>query len=567
MHQTPFKICLTMAGAVSAGAYTAGVIDYLLETLELWEEAKVRNRNIVEKYPDTYLDHGYDASIPMHEVQLEVLSGASAGGITGTLTLISLLEKRANAKPNYKLYDAWVNMADEDGEDTLSKMLSNSDIEKYGEVRSLLNSLPIEEIADRALDLKELGAFPSYVSNNLDLVLTISNLNGIQYRIKFKGTDDDAGTVITNHAAFYRYRVANEEMQSGVPEKKGLYYVLDLKEDKDRNYLKFASLSTSAFPIGLEPRDGSVDQKYVERYSKYLFAERENIEVQNIDREQDFKFVAVDGGLINNEPFGFALKILKEKYEDIEESGAYAMIMINPFPNYRDEPDTIKKDLLSIARNVFVTLRNQVMFKQDDILKAIDDTNSTQFLIAPVGKEIEGAEKVSNALACGALAGFSGFLSKEFREHDFHLGRQNCQSFLRYHFAILLEEVSAKFHIETNETIIDRFSFTTPPGTTDGKRFFPIIPDMKVLRAFDEQFDVVTYGEAAKLVYPKLPCFSMSHFKEEYGKQVKGRINGIIKHYVESKAARAVLTTWGTRRIYNRLMDLIEDALRKGGLV
>lgn len=559
-----------MAGAVSAGAYTAGVIDYLLETLELWEQAKRKNQSIKEKYPDRYLHHGYDESVPTHEVQLEVLSGASAGGITGTLTLLSLLEKRANAKPNYKLYQAWVDMADDEQEDTLSKMLTNTDIEKYGEVRSLLNSLPIEEIADKALDLKTIGQFPPYVSPNLDLVLTISNLNGIQYRIKFKGTDDDAGTVITNHAGFYRYRIANETLQSGVPEGEGLYYVLNLREGKDRNYLKFASLSTSAFPIGLEPRDGSVDQEYIERYSKYLFAERENVEVQNINQEKDFKFVAVDGGLINNEPFGFALKILKEKYQGIEETGEYAMIMINPFPNYRDEPDIIKKDLLSIARNVFVTLRHQVMFKQDDILKAIDDTNSTQFLIAPVGREIKhknGREKISNALACGALAGFSGFLSKDFREHDFKLGRQNCQSFLRYHFAIPLEEVENKLHIKANEFLIDRFSFTIPPQKKGGKKFFPIIPDMKVLRAFDEQFDIVNYGAAAKLAYPELPNFSMDQFKAKYSKQIKSRINIIIKSYVKHKLARMALTTWGTKRVYNRLMDLIEDALKKGGLI
>ena len=31
---------LTMAGAVSAGCYTAGVLDYLFEILDLWERAK-----------------------------------------------------------------------------------------------------------------------------------------------------------------------------------------------------------------------------------------------------------------------------------------------------------------------------------------------------------------------------------------------------------------------------------------------------------------------------------------------------------------------------------------------
>lgn len=37
-----FKICIAMAGAVSAGAYTAGVMDYLTEALSLWQAKKKR---------------------------------------------------------------------------------------------------------------------------------------------------------------------------------------------------------------------------------------------------------------------------------------------------------------------------------------------------------------------------------------------------------------------------------------------------------------------------------------------------------------------------------------------
>src|SRR5690606_16577979 len=86
MENKKFKLCLTMAGAVSAGAYTGGVLDYLLETLDLWEKAKNKNREMGENHPD------YDQSIPMHDVEIDVISGASAGGITGTLSLLSVLD-------------------------------------------------------------------------------------------------------------------------------------------------------------------------------------------------------------------------------------------------------------------------------------------------------------------------------------------------------------------------------------------------------------------------------------------------------------------------------------------
>ena len=59
-----FRLGINMAGAVSAGSYTAGVLDFLIEALDAWYAAKEHR----------------DA-VPMHEVSLEVLSGASAGGM------------------------------------------------------------------------------------------------------------------------------------------------------------------------------------------------------------------------------------------------------------------------------------------------------------------------------------------------------------------------------------------------------------------------------------------------------------------------------------------------------
>ena len=132
-----FKIGLTMAGAVSAGSYTAGVIDYLLETLELWEQAKTKNRQLQKQFPDNYREQAaYNNSVPMHDVQLEVISGASAGGITGTLTAISLLEgiRPINAQnPNReqnKLWQSWVEMSDSPTETTLSQLMNTDDIKK-----------------------------------------------------------------------------------------------------------------------------------------------------------------------------------------------------------------------------------------------------------------------------------------------------------------------------------------------------------------------------------------------------------------------------------------------------
>mgnify|MGYP000882124132 FL=1 len=72
-----FEIALVLAGAVSAGAYTAGVLDYLLETLDLWEAEKARLTAA-----GVPLDQW---TVPPHAVRLRVVSGASAGSICAAL--------------------------------------------------------------------------------------------------------------------------------------------------------------------------------------------------------------------------------------------------------------------------------------------------------------------------------------------------------------------------------------------------------------------------------------------------------------------------------------------------
>ena len=69
-----FRIGLVMAGAISAGAYTAGVMDFLLEALEAWEAAKRAD----------------PTSVPSHAARIRALSGASAGAMVSAITVRSL---------------------------------------------------------------------------------------------------------------------------------------------------------------------------------------------------------------------------------------------------------------------------------------------------------------------------------------------------------------------------------------------------------------------------------------------------------------------------------------------
>src|SRR5712691_4685642 len=73
-----FQLGLALAGAISAGAYTAGVMDFLFQALSQWEDqrSKRNERN--------------ESVVPQHRVVLKVMAGASAGAITGALGAVGL---------------------------------------------------------------------------------------------------------------------------------------------------------------------------------------------------------------------------------------------------------------------------------------------------------------------------------------------------------------------------------------------------------------------------------------------------------------------------------------------
>ena len=82
-----FNLGITMAGAVSAGAYTAGFMDYIFEVLHLWENEKVKIRKKIKRGE---LLSEKEKKIPLYDVRIEVLGGASVGGIVGVLSLIHI---------------------------------------------------------------------------------------------------------------------------------------------------------------------------------------------------------------------------------------------------------------------------------------------------------------------------------------------------------------------------------------------------------------------------------------------------------------------------------------------
>ncbi|OYQ37228.1 hypothetical protein CHU92_08530 [Flavobacterium cyanobacteriorum] len=566
-----FKICIAMAGAVSAGAYTAGAMDYLLETLELWEKAKEKNRRLGPEHPE------YNFSIPMHDVAIDVMSGASAGGINGSLALLNLADgshtyvnKDNPFGKNNRFYQSWVEMGDDAEGSTFEKLLSLTDLKKGEKPDSLLNTKPIDGIAEKALVLEKLHQCPPYISPSLDLVLTTTNLQGINFKIDFGGSNN-SGTVITSHAGFFRYRLANETTPSGVPaDENSLFFILNLSDPKHMGYLKDATLSTAAFPIGLKSRKVAISQKYVDRYPKYLFGQRRGI-TPILEENAVYQFSSIDGGLINNEPFGIALKVLREKNAPEVAKDQYAVIMIDPFPNHDNavEGEDIKTDMVSVAKGMFRALRNQVMFNQDGLLEALELNDRTKFLIAPVRKELRNGEliRAKNDLASAPFSGFAGFMDKSFRHHDYYLGRQNCQAFLRYYFAVTQDSAVQRLGIAPHPEAINRYGFFEAQGDALSRKLFPIIPDMRLLHTQSNKADSDTYGIDATLAFPAYPSLDAAAFRRKYKGMVKNRIETVLNRLFENFWASLINKLVLQHKVYHIIEEALFKELEDAGLL
>lgn len=561
-----------MAGAVSAGAYTAGVMDYLLETLELWEKAKQLNRSRGIDHPE------YDHTIPMHQVEIDVMSGSSAGGISGSLTLLALADKNFKSYnkdnpsgENNIYYKSWVAMADTVDSTTVDKLLENNDLEEFGEVRSLLNTKVIDVIANEAIRIREAREIPKYASDSLDVILTTTNLRGINFLVNFDGNNDASnGTVITNHGGFFRYKLKNEKFQAGIPKNEDeLYYVLDISNEKHLRYLKDATLSTAAFPIGLRSREVAISAEYIKRYPKYLFNKSKGIEPL-LPKGNIYKFNSVDGGVINNEPYGIGLKVLKEKNPKSIEECRYGVIMIDPFPNKDHDVTKSGKSILDIAGGLLRALRNQVMFNQEGILEALDLSNRTKFLVEPVRKiKVNGKwVRPKNDLASAPISGFAGFLSRDFRAHDFQLGRKNCQAFLRYYFSVPSEDVEKRLNITLTEGIKNRYQFAVPAMDVNGEKFLPIIPDMRVLRNFNNQVDTDKYGADAEIMEFPYPKLSLSAFEAKYKTKIKNRIGAIVKYLLKKRFLSVIANFLYTKSAgYKVVKETLERELGENDLL
>jgi hypothetical protein len=440
MANKVFEIGLTMAGAISAGAYTAGVMDFLFEALDEYEAARQRS----------------DWDGPRHEVRVPVMTGASAGGMTSAISALHAFHELDHVRPGAlpptpernRLYSSWVT------DISIERLLETTDLDgerQQNGVLSLLCCDVLDEIVDRAFSLSPGVKAREWIGRgddrSLRLRATLTNIRGVPYSFPIFGAGSPERFGMLNHGDYYDFLVglglaAPAACVDGPTALDAANFAAP-----EWNIFRTAALATGAFPVGLRPRlitrpdSAWFNANGVVGYEDPATGHYVAIAPDAGFHCAPYPFVSVDGGTIDNEPLELARRYLSggadaHNARDGDEASR-AVILIAPFPSFvKSPPADSDMSLTHLLPLIGSALIDQARFKPDELQKASNDAIFSRYMISPK-RENNGSDAAKKyPIACGALGGFSGFLHQSFRRHDYLLGLRNAQAFLRWNFSL-----------------------------------------------------------------------------------------------------------------------------------
>ena len=426
-----FQLGLVMAGAISAGAYSAEVMDFIIEALDAYEAAKAKE--------------GWDG--PTHDVRVPVLAGASAGGMTSAIVALHAFHDLVHVWPDRplpppkanRLYSSWVT------DISIERLLDTTDLGKHGSphVKSALCCNVLTEIVNDAFKLsgqRKRAWIGCGDDHSLAVLLTVTNMRGVPYSFSVFGADANERYGMLNHGDYFEFKV-------GTPPPPARH-ALDVRNatGPEWDLFRTTALATGAFPIGLAPRRLQRSPEDYRDAKRVGFDDPVEGTFKSIPPDdgiyaaKPYQFISVDGGTIDNEPLELGRRYLAGGAGHNPRDGALAnkaIVLIAPFPNFVHLPEEDPNDdLVHIIPQLATMLVDQARFKPDELAVAQDDKVFSQFIISPVRPADGNPHAVKYPIASGVLNGFGGFLHESFRHHDYLLGRRNAQAFLRWNFSL-----------------------------------------------------------------------------------------------------------------------------------
>ena len=264
------KLAITISGAVSLGSYESGVVYEVLDALaqhNQWADAK---------------------NLPEERIEIDVLTGASAGGMTAAMIAQRLLYDGPSMRQAYDnpLYNAWVSDVD------ITGLLARDQTEDV--THSVLSSDFVIQISDAYL----MGRYKNEpqpppvaqphaaVSSDLELQLglALSNLNGVDY---YRSTLSGGQFIYTRHEDQF---VRTIDQAAG--DRPALW-----------ESIRAAAVACGAFPVAFRVQD--LVRDIVEYTSPWL--------VRSIwGGNPTTTFTYTDGGVFQNEPLGMAKNLVEK---------------------------------------------------------------------------------------------------------------------------------------------------------------------------------------------------------------------------------------------------------------
>src|SRR5580704_15063451 len=464
-----FELALVLGGTVSAGAYAAGALDFLIEALDCWEAARA----------------SADPPVPRHRVVLRVITGASGGGVNAAIAARALnfdfphiaqgmaVDPDGSGNP---FYDTWIRDL------TLARFLATSDIES--ELISILNGREIDEGAAKIVAFAGPPKPRSWIAAPLRLIMTLTNLAGVPYRLDLSGGSE----TFVNHADYMRFAVnyPGQPAADFRPDELILNFAQGVPGAIGWDRFSEFAKATAAFPAGFPPRELT---RPAEHYRWRILPKTDLDHATTTDAKRYFAltpdwgamltsgaastdgqyfFLVVDGGATDNEPIELARTALcgtLEQNPREADQANRAVLLIDPFAGKADLGRQTAGTFVDNLGSLASTFMQQTRYDSRDVLLAADEKVFSRFMLAPR----QQSDTRRPAITSAGLAAFIGFACPAFMRYDYMLGRQNCRDFLLKDFALAENNVKV-FGGRWTQSQKDKYA----PGMQAG--FLPIIP-------------------------------------------------------------------------------------------
>lgn len=308
---------------------------------------------------------------------IDVITGSSAGGING----VFLAKALANNQEIERLKQLWLDEGD------FNKLLND----KYSitnEVRQLKKPTePVSLLNSQRMYFKLLAALDTMSGDNssdeseqtqlspnaeeLDLFVTVTDFAGVPVRIRLF----DRVVTERRHKQYFHFKYGKRQANG------------DLSQftKKYNPFLAFAARSTSAFPLAFEPmRLFDIDEVINRCFPQY-----KNVNTDWTGFFEEFRLPPhlppnvryfVDGGALDNKPFGFAIDTLLRREADVPIDRK--LIYIEPSPDFPDlnegageKPDALQNLIgqgASLPRYETIREDLQVLLERNRIVERVN---------------------------------------------------------------------------------------------------------------------------------------------------------------------------------------------------